>query len=333
MEPIVIVGTGLAGYGVAREFRRQDRKSPLVIVTGDRGDYYSKPALSNALANARSPAALVLNAAQEMARALRAEVLTGSQVTAIDRASRRISWGGGETPYSQLVLALGSRCRHPLLGGDAAGEMLGVNSLEDYVVFRSRLAGARHVAILGAGLVGCEMANDLALGGYHVHVVEMAPQVLPRLLAADAAARLADRLCAAGIRFTLGAKATRIDRRGSRLAVSLEGAGALEADLVLGATGLAPCADLARAAGIVTRHGIVVDSFLQTSDPAIYALGDCAVVDGQWLPYTEPIRHSARALAATLAGRPTQVAYPPMPVELKTPACPLVISTPARAAA
>ena len=117
MDPIVIVGTGLAGYTVAREFRRQDKKAPLVMVTADGGDYYSKPALSNALAQGRAPAALVLNTAEQMARALRAEVLVRKPVAAIDREARRIRLEGGELAYSKVVLALGSRCNRPPVGG------------------------------------------------------------------------------------------------------------------------------------------------------------------------------------------------------------------------
>jgi rubredoxin-NAD+ reductase len=333
MDPVVIVGAGLAGYTVAREFRRQDKKAPLVVVTADGGDYYSKPALSNAIAQGQAPAALVLNTAEQMAKSLRAEVLTRKAVVSIDRAARRITWKGGELAYSKLVLALGSRCNRPPIGGDAAVEMLGVNSLEDYRAFRARLEGARRVVILGAGLVGCEIANDLAIGGYEPRLVEMATQVLPRLLDAQAAQELAERLLDAGVAITLGARVGRINRAGAALRVSLEAGETLAADLVLAATGLVPQAELAAAAGLVTKRAIVVDSFLRTSDPNIHALGDCAEVRGRWLPYTEPIRHAARALGATLAGRPTEVAYPEMPVELKTPAWPLVISSSIAAAA
>lgn len=326
MDPIVIVGTGLAGYTVAREFRRQDKKAPLVLVTAHGGDYYSKPALSNAIAQGHTPATLLLNTAEQMAKALRAEVLVRKPVAAINRSARRIRLEDGEISYSKLVLALGSRCNRPPIGGDAAGEILGVNSLDDYGVFRARLEGARRVVILGAGLVGCEMANDLAIGGHEPHMVEMAGQVLPRLLDGAQARHLAERLRGAGVRITLGARVARVDRAGPALRVSLEAGETLEADLVLGATGLVPQTELARAAGLATARAIVVDSFLRTSDADIHAIGDCAEVLGRWLPYTEPIRHAARAMAATLAGRPTEVVYPEMPVELKTPACPLVIS-------
>ncbi|HEX6007220.1 MAG TPA: FAD-dependent oxidoreductase, partial [Burkholderiales bacterium] len=107
----------------------------------------------------------------------------------------------------------------------------------------------------------------------------------------------------------------------------------LQADLVLSAIGLKPKTDLAHAAGLSIRGGIIVDRTLATSDPSIHALGDCAEVDGRVLPFVMPIMHAARALAATLAGKPTPVAYPAMPVLVKTPACPTIVAPPPPGAA
>ena len=332
MKPVVIVGSGLAGYGVARELRRRDKAVPIVLVTADGGEYYSKPALSNALAHGQSPAQLVLNTPEDMARVLKAEIVTRRRVLAIDAADRRVLFEDGGLDYASLVLAIGARGRRPPLEGDAVADILGINSLDDYAVFRARLADARRVVILGAGLVGCELANDLAIAGLDVHVVEMAPHALPRLLGPEEAAVLAHHLQEAGVRFTFGARVARVDRCEAGYRVSLAGGASLEAELVLAATGLAPNVQLASDAGLAIGKGIVVDRYLRTSDAHIYALGDCAEVCGEFLPYTEPIRHAARALGTTLAGTPTAVVYPEMPVELKTPAYPMLIGKPRAAA-
>lgn len=97
---------------------------------------------------------------------------------------------------------------------------------------------------------------------------------------------------------------------------------------MLSAIGLQPNVALARAAGLETGAGIRTDRLLRTSEPDIYALGDCAEVDGLVLPYVIPITHGARALAKTLLGEPTEVLYPAMPVVVKTPACPAVVCPP-----
>jgi rubredoxin-NAD+ reductase len=333
MAPIVILGTGLAGYTVARELRRRDKAAPMALVTADGGEYYSKPALSNALANGQSPGQLVLNTAEQMARALKAEVLAGKAVTGVDRAAHRVEWVGGGIEYSRLVLAVGARCNRPRFAGGAADEVLTVNCLDDYRRFRGRLETARSVAIVGAGLVGCEFANDLAAAGFAVHVIEKAAHALAGLLEAGRAHTLAERLRGVGVGFAFGARVLAIERTARGYRVDLDGGEAAEADVILGATGLLPNVALARDAGLATRVGISVDGYLRTSDPDIYAIGDCAEVEGRILPFTEPIRHGARALAATLAGSATPVDYPPMRVELKTPAFPLAIETVAGACA
>jgi rubredoxin-NAD+ reductase len=101
---------------------------------------------------------------------------------------------------------------------------------------------------------------------------------------------------------------------------------------VVAAVGLAPNVGLARESGIDVGRGIQVDRFLATSAPDVYALGDCAEVQGLVLPFIEPITHCARALGFTLSGRRTAVGYPAMPVRLKTPACPAVIAVPSHSA-
>jgi rubredoxin-NAD+ reductase len=108
---------------------------------------------------------------------------------------------------------------------------------------------------------------------------------------------------------------------------------ALDVDVVLSAVGLAPRTALAQAAGIAVRRGIVADRCLATCAADVYALGDCAEVQGLWLPYVMPIMNAARALAKTLAGTRTPVSYPAMPVVVKTPALPTVVAPPLPGAA
>jgi rubredoxin-NAD+ reductase len=138
-----------------------------------------------------------------------------------------------------------------------------------------------------------------------------------------------DALAAAGVRWHLGKRAAALNKRGAALLLCFDDGTEIETDSVLSAVGLAPRTSLARIAGLAVNRGIVVDRFLRSSDPDIYALGDCAEVDRQVLPFVMPIMHASRALACTLTGKDKAVAYPAMPVVVKTPALPTVVCAPA----
>jgi len=326
--PVIIVGSGLAGYTVAREFRKLDAEHPLVIISRDDARAYSKPMLSNAFASGKTPVQLGGASASDMATQLRARVLANVEVRAIDTGRREITLDGEALSYSKLVLALGADPITVPLAGDAADEVLRVNDLASYAGFRKKIEGSKRVVVLGAGLIGCEFANDLATAGYAVDIVDPAPHPLGRLLPAPAAERVQIALENLGVRWHLGTAATDVSRMPGGLRVVLKDGAALDADLVLSAIGLRPRIDLARDAGLTVNRGIVTDRFLATSATDVYALGDCAEVDGQVLPFVAPIMHAARALARTLAGTPTAVAYPAMPVVVKTPAMPAVVAPP-----
>ena len=328
--PVVIVGSGLAGYGVARELRKLDAGRELVIISRDDARAYSKPMLSNALASGKTPAQLGSADAAAMAEQLRARILANTEVHAIEVDRRRVELNGGESlPYAKLVLALGADPIALPLAGNAAHEVQRVNDLVSYSRFRETIEGARRVVLLGAGLIGCEFANDLATAGYAVDVVDLAPHPLGRMLPAPAAERVREALARLGVRWHLGTTVAEVSRAAGDLQITLANGTTLHADTVLSAIGLRPRVDLARQAGLAVNRGIVTDRYLATSAPDVYALGDCAEVDGHVLPYVAPIMHAARALARTLAGTPTPVAYPPMPVSVKTPAMPVVVAPPA----
>jgi len=328
MSGILILGTGLAGYTLAREFRKLDTATPLHLLTADDGSFYSKPAISNALAQKKTAAQLALNTAEQMATQLKAVITTQSQAISIDPAAHTVVTATGAHGYDQLVLALGAEPIRLDIAGDGAGDVLSINNLTDYAHFRERLAGRQRVAILGAGLIGCEFANDLRSAGIEVDVVDPGTTLLIRFLPALSGRFLQNELERSGVRFHLGTTARSITRQRQGLLLTLANGASIETDLVLSAVGLRPNTRLAAAAGIKITRGIVTDRTLATNIPAIHALGDCAEVEGLNLPFVMPIMQAARALARTLSGARTVVQYPAMPVVVKTPACPTVLCPP-----
>ncbi|WP_027908968.1 FAD-dependent oxidoreductase [Pseudomonas sp. URMO17WK12:I4] len=329
-DPVVIIGTGLAGYNLAREFRKLDSETPLLLITADDGRSYSKPMLSTGFGKNKDADGLSMAEPGAMAEQLNARVWTHTRVTGIDPGHRRLWIGEEAVAYRDLVLAWGAEVLSVPIEGDAADQLFTVNDLQCYGRFRQAVEGKRKVLILGAGLIGCEFANDLSLGGYEVDLVAPCEQLMPALLPLEAAAAVQGGLEALGVRFHLGPVVSRLQSAASGFEAHLSDGRAIACDAVISAVGLRPRTELAAAAGLAVNRGVVVDRLLRTSHEHIYALGDCAEVDGLNLLYVMPLMACARALAKTLAGTPSEVAYGAMPVTVKTPACPLVVSPPPR---
>jgi len=315
MQPIIVIGTGLAGFNLVKELRKLDKSTPVIMLTSDDGRNYSKPMLSNGFAKQKDADALAMATAEQTGAQLDISIRTGINVTAIDTASKQVE--------------IGDEKLRPPMTGDALEQVYTVNDLMDYARFGKALTGKKNVLIIGGGLIGCEFANDLLAGGFKVDLVEPMGRCLPTLLPEPASRAVQQGLEQAGVRFHFGPFAQTCNKRGDGLVIGLSDGNEVEADIVLQAVGLRPRIALASTAGINVKRGIVVDRLLQTSAADVYALGDCAEVEGLVLPYILPLMSASRALAKTLAGEPTPVSYGVMPVTIKTPACPTVVCPPA----
>jgi rubredoxin-NAD+ reductase len=339
MKPIIIIGAGLAGYTVAREFRKLDKATPLIMITEDSGGYYSKPMLSNAFAQNKGAQQLITQSAEQMAAQLDATLVTNTRVNGIDTAAKTVDTSSGTYEFEKLVLAVGAQAIQLGLKGDAADQVLSVNHIDDYAAFRERIsapnAASVRVAILGAGLIGCEFADDLAGAGHAVTLIDPSTRPLAALAAPALSAGLQAALIARGVQFHLGTVAETVTHSGTDLRVTLADGNTVETDIVLSAVGLRPDLRLAQAAQLKTARGIIIDTAGQTSAADIYALGDCAeytsIVDGSTriLPYITPIMTAGRAIARTLTGERTEIDLKPSPVLIKTPSFPLALIPPA----
>ena len=369
MNPIIIIGAGLAGWTTAREFRKLDATTPVVVITADSGDFYAKPTLSNAFAQKKAPEQLVVTTAAKMAETQNVTLLAHTRVLRFDPYVKTITTEKDgiqqSLDFSSLVLATGAQPIRIPVAGDAAEQVLSVNSLDDFTSFYGVLKSASSrrvnclssyqnnsktsnenaasfstkIVIMGAGLIGCEFANDLVNAGYQVSVVDPASRPLGALLPEAASEQLRQALQDLGVEWHFGTtvlsanKAVNqaAEKAESALEITLANGETLPADVVLSAIGLRADTRLALAAGLTCERGIQVDATLQTSAPHVYALGDSAQyasAGNTTLPYVMPIMNSARALAQTLAGQKTDVVFPVMPVAVKTPALPLMIAPP-----
>lgn len=335
MAPIVIVGAGMAGYALARELRRLDASTDVLMLTGDAGEVYAKPMLSNAIASGKEAAQLVTAQAAQVAGSLGMRILAHQPVHGIDRAAKELDTARGPLRYRSLVLAVGADPIRPPLAGDAAMEVQSVNHIADYRALRRRLLAAgpnATVAILGAGLIGCELADDLLAGGYRVALIDPNARPLAALAGPSLSAALVDAWADRSLDLHMHEKALAVHRARPGYVLELAGGARIRADLVISAVGLRPSTALARRAGLATATGILVDAYGRTSDPDIHALGDCAEyeVGGKHavLPYVAPMLKAARALASTLSGTPAPLALRSEPVIVKTPSRKLALLPP-----
>lgn len=324
-KPLVIIGSGHAGYTLARAFRQLDTSTPVIILTQDGGEQYPKPQLSHGFGQQMAAEQLVQQHATAIAAELKIMVRPNTLVTAIDFDAKLVHAGAAQIPYSDLVLAVGAEPFVPAIRGDAAQDILTLNNLEQYRRYVAQLGRSERVLVIGGGLIGTEIAHDIARHK-QVTLVDIGSRLLERLVPEVVSQRLHRAMKQVTLRF--GTAVDRIDRAATGYHVKLSNGESLAVDAVICAAGLKPRLELAAglATGLATGRGITVDRYLRTSQPNVYALGDCAEIEGQILPYLQPITLSARALASTLAGTPQPVRFGPLPVAVKTPHYPIQLA-------
>ncbi len=329
--PIIVIGTGLGGYNLVKEFRRLDADTPITMITSDDGRSYSKPMISTGFSKKKTAEELAMADAGEMAAQCNISVRTMTAVTGIDTAQQLVFIKGESLPYRKLVIAWGADCINAPMAGDGINGVHQLNDLMDYGRFREDIRGKQRILIIGAGLIGCEYANDLCQADedFDIQVVDPMPTVLSSLLPVEASHAVQQALQCQGVKFHFDTAVKELNRSNSGFSAILGNGEEILADLVISAIGVRPRIALAEAAGIAVNRGIITNRLLETSAANVYALGDCAEVDGHVLYFVLPLMNSARALAKTLAGTPTEVSYGAMPVAIKTSVCPVVVSPPA----
>ena len=329
---LVVVGSGLAGYSLAKELRKRDTGLSITIVTADGGEVYTKPMLSNAFMRHHEPEDMVQKDAATLAAELDLEIRTRARVLTIDKDARSLtietSGEREKLAYDRLVLALGADPRIFPAAGSEAVDIFTVNDLDDYRRWRERIGQSGRILLIGAGLIGCEFANDLASAGFDVVMIDPASWPLARLLPEQIGGMLITALQGAGCTLHMGRTVARYVVAESGLLAELDDGAQIPFDHALSAVGLTPRTGLAKEAGLDVQTGIVVDRLLRTSDPKIFALGDCAQTGAGTLPFIAPLLAETKALAATLTGEDTPLELSAMPVVVKTPALPLVVCPP-----
>lgn len=302
-EPLIIVGNGMAATRLADELSRQALGRYAVAVIGDEPRLaYNRVLLSPLLAGEIGEPEIELKpAAWWQARGV--SMLYGKPVTNINRAARSVTLADGLVlPYGKLVLATGSRPLMPPVPGLDLPGVASFRDIADVALFRTIAATGARVVVIGGGLLGLEAAYGLARIGGKVTLLHLADRLMERQLDREGAGLLAREIAARGIDIRLNCTAERFVGKGRVEAVELTDGNVIPADLVVVAIGVRPRVDLAVTAGLDVNRGIDVDDGLASSDPCIFAIGECAEHRGLVYGLVEPAYEQARVLAARLAG-------------------------------
>lgn len=326
-KPIVIIGSGFAAYQLVKTLRRSNSEQAITLITADSGDEYHKPDLSHVFSRQQMASDLIKSTAAEFAKEQQIDLINHSAVSRIDRERKLVCCTQDrEIEYDKLVLATGARPFIPPMGGDAIDAVHTFNSLIEYQACHAQVSSATSVLIIGAGLVGVELAMDLATAGKHVLLVDPQAELMANLLPEMISQRLVKLLSQHKVTVQLQTRVSQLQHQDGQICVSLDNGQEHICDAVISAAGLIANSQLAVQAKLAVNRGIVVDQYLRTSDAHIYALGDCAEINGQIMAYLQPALLSATALAKTLLHQATAVNFPAMLVKVKTPLLPMQLA-------
>ncbi|MEQ5348408.1 NADH:flavorubredoxin reductase NorW [Proteus sp. WDL240414] len=320
---IVIIGAGFAARQLVKNIRKFNADIPITLIASDSIDEYNKPDLSHVISQAQSADDLTKQTAQDFAQQYQLAIHPYTQITDINTDEKRIqSMQGEQWYYDKLILATGAKTYCPPISGHEL--MLTLNSQQEYRAYETQIHHAKRILILGAGLIGTELAMDFSRAGKEVILADISGQLLSSLIPADLSGRLQSSLTEIGVRLMLKSPLQSLTQTDNGILATFNQHHQLTVDCVIAATGLTPNIELAHLAGLHTDRGIIVNEYLQSSDKDIYALGDCAQINGSLLPFLQPIQLSAMHLAKSLVGENNApLNLPPMIIRVKTPLMPL----------
>lgn len=290
---IVIIGAGQAGWSVVDAIRAIS-DVPVLMISRDSADRYAKPMLSSAVSQNKTRAGLVRKTATDAASEANIRLVNHTLVLNIDKDNKRIITDKGDITYYKLVLAIGAT---PVYPNNVPKDLVfNANHLDDFEKLLKTLTQKSHIAIIGGGMVGVELAEDLIKGGHTVSLIDKNPYPLYRLLPKQAGQMFLEALVKLGVNYVVGT----IDglTKTDSYQININGEH-IDADAVIVASGLVVDKTLPESLGLdFDKHtGIDVDKFLQTSAQDVYAMGDCVAIDGVPCRFIAPHRTQAEAIA------------------------------------
>jgi len=301
-QQLVVVGNGMAGVSCVEQILKQPHNFDITIFGDETHVNYNRILLSLVLAGEKSAEEIVINDIDwYQTNGIRARL--GVKIASIDRDKKVvIDENGGVTEYDKLILATGSSAFIPPIPGVDKKNVHVFRTLDDTRALLEKAQPGLKVAVIGGGLLGLEAARGLQMRGCEVTVVHLMETLMERQLDATGGDYLKRKIESLGIRVMLPQQTAALFGNGRVDGLRFASGEELEADLVVIAAGIRPNAELGRQAGLEARRGIVVNDYMETSDPHIYSVGECTEHRGQTFGLVAPLFEQGRVLAGTITG-------------------------------
>lgn len=301
-QKLVVVGNGMAGIACVEHILKYNHNFDITIFGDETHVNYNRILLSSVLAGEKTPDDIVLNDI-DWYRSNGLKPRLGVRITGIDSNLRTITGSDGSvTAFDKLILATGSTAFVPPIPGTDKKNVHVFRTLDDTRALLEKSRPGSKAVVIGGGLLGLEAARGLQVQGCQVTVVHLADFLMERQLDLTGGSYLARKMENLGVRVILSTQTQALLGNGRVEGLRFASGDELEADLVVVAAGIRPNTELGRKAGLEVRRGIVVNDFMETSHPDIFAVGECTEHRGQIFGLVAPLLEQGKVLAATITG-------------------------------
>ncbi|HEY7188729.1 MAG TPA: FAD-dependent oxidoreductase, partial [Vicinamibacterales bacterium] len=302
MSRLVVVGNGMAGMACVEQILKHGPKFQITVFGDETHVNYNRVMLSSVLAGEKSADDIVIHTREWYARN-EIDLRVGVRILDVD-PKRKLVIGddGSTTPYDRLLLATGSSAWMPPIAGLDKDGVFAFRTLDDTRALLARATPETTAVVIGGGLLGLEAARGLQVHGCQVTVVHLMATLMERQLDPPGGQYLLTKMEQLGVRVLLGRSTTAIVGKTHVEAVEFSDGERIAADLVVVAAGIRPNADLGRKAGVTVKRGIVVNDYMETSSPDVFAVGECVEHRGVCYGLVAPLYEQGKVLAATITG-------------------------------
>jgi nitrite reductase (NADH) large subunit len=302
MNKLVVVGNGMAGVGCVEQILKHAAKFEVTIFGDETHVNYNRILLSSVLAGEKGADDIALNSL-EWYKQNHVELRLGVRITDIDAERKTITGDDGSvTPFDKLLLATGSNPLIPPMEGVNKDGVHVFRNLDDTRALLDRARKGLKAVVIGGGLLGLEAARGLQVQGCEVTVVHLMDRLMERQLDFTGGGYLKSKMECLGMKVLLEKNTTAILGNGKVEGLAFKDGSSIEAEIVVIAAGIRPNVELGRKAGLQVNRAVVVNDFMETSHPDIFAVGECVEHNGTCYGLVAPLLEQGKVLAATITG-------------------------------